>query len=111
MNEFGVKVDLTEKARNWLAKTGYDEAFGARPLRRALQKFVESPLSVKLLSGEYKKGDLIEVDVEEKEDTEKDKQLVFRKANLVVESHESKPRKLKTEKADNEKKDAEVLNN
>ncbi len=50
--EFGVKVDLTAAARKWLAKTGYDPAFGARPLRRALQKYVESPLSVELLGRE-----------------------------------------------------------
>jgi ATP-dependent Clp protease ATP-binding subunit ClpC len=63
LNEFGVKVDLNEKARNWLAKTGYDEAFGARPLRRALQKFVESPLSVELLGGSIPSGSSISVDI------------------------------------------------
>jgi ATP-dependent Clp protease ATP-binding subunit ClpC len=56
LNEFGVKVELTEAARKWLAKTGYDPAFGARPLQRALQKYVESPLSVKLLGGEIPNG-------------------------------------------------------
>jgi ATP-dependent Clp protease ATP-binding subunit ClpC len=60
--EFGVNVDLTEKARNWLAKTGYDEAFGARPLRRALQKYVESPLSVELLAGSIPSGSSISVE-------------------------------------------------
>ena len=63
LNEFGVKVELTEKARNWLAKTGYDEAFGARPLRRALQKFVESPLSVELLGGSIPSGSSVSVDI------------------------------------------------
>jgi ATP-dependent Clp protease ATP-binding subunit ClpC len=56
LNEFNVKVELTEAARKWLAKTGYDPAFGARPLQRALQKYVESPLSVKLLGGEIPNG-------------------------------------------------------
>ncbi len=56
LNEYGVKVELTEASRKWLAKTGYDKAFGARPLRRALQKFVESPLSIALLSGEIPTG-------------------------------------------------------
>jgi len=56
LNEFGVKVELSGPARKWLAKTGYDPAFGARPLRRALQKYVESPLSVKLLGGEIPTG-------------------------------------------------------
>jgi ATP-dependent Clp protease ATP-binding subunit ClpC len=68
LNEFGVKVELTDKARKWLAKTGYDPAFGARPLRRALQKYLESPLSVELLGGKFKQGRLIMVHVNEKED-------------------------------------------
>jgi ATP-dependent Clp protease ATP-binding subunit ClpC len=68
LNEFGVNVELTENARKWLAKTGYDPAFGARPLRRALQKFVESPLSVKLLAGEIESGTAVSVDVNKEED-------------------------------------------
>jgi ATP-dependent Clp protease ATP-binding subunit ClpC len=68
LNEFGVKVELTEKARKWLAKQGYDPAFGARPLRRALQKFLESPLSMELLGGKFAQGRLIMVHVNEKED-------------------------------------------
>jgi len=68
LNEFGVKVELTEKARKWLAKQGYDPAFGARPLRRALQKYLESPLSMELLGGKFTQGRLIMVHVNEKED-------------------------------------------
>jgi len=43
---------------------GYDSAFGARPLKRALQKYVESPLSISLLSGEYVSGDTVIVDLD-----------------------------------------------
>jgi len=67
LNEYGVKVDLTETSRKWLAKTGYDKAFGARPLRRALQKYVESPLSIALLSGEIPTGSSISVIVKSDE--------------------------------------------
>ena len=67
LNEYGVKVELTDGARKWLAKTGYDQAFGARPLRRALQKFVESPLSVSLLSGEIPTGSSVSVHVNDDE--------------------------------------------
>ena len=67
LEEHGLKVALTERARKWLAKEGYDPAFGARPLRRALQKYVESPLSIRLLSGEFSKGEVIQVDVDEQE--------------------------------------------
>jgi len=62
LQENGIKVELSEEARDWLASEGYDPMFGARPLRRALQKFVESPLSVSILSGEFKDGDIVLVD-------------------------------------------------
>ncbi len=64
LNEYGVNVELTPAARAWLAKQGYDPAFGARPLRRAIQKFIESPLSVELLAKKYEKGSNVTVDVE-----------------------------------------------
>ncbi len=67
--EHGITVELTEAARNWLADVGYDPTFGARPLKRALQKYVESPLSVSLLAGEFKEGANILVDVNESGDT------------------------------------------
>ncbi|MBN2148215.1 MAG: AAA family ATPase [Anaerolineales bacterium] len=73
LNEHGLQVELTAAARQWLAETGYDPMFGARPLRRALQKHVESPLSVSLLSGEFSAGSKVLADVHED-----GTQLVFR---------------------------------
>ena len=73
--ERGLTVELSEEACQWLAKTSYDPAFGARPLRRALQKYVESPLSVQLLGGELAANNHIIVDVDEKNDN-----LIFRPA-------------------------------
>jgi ATP-dependent Clp protease ATP-binding subunit ClpC len=78
LSEHGINVELTEAARSWLAKEGYDSAFGARPLRRAIQKYVESPLSVELLSGKFKDGAIVQVDVDEKQ-----KSLVFIPAQQV----------------------------
>jgi ATP-dependent Clp protease ATP-binding subunit ClpC len=65
LNEYNITVELTDAARKWLAQAGYDPAFGARPLRRAIQKNVESPLSVELLSGKFKDGATVQVDVDE----------------------------------------------
>jgi len=65
LNEQGLEVELSTQARDWLADTGYDPDFGARPLKRALQKFVESPLSIKLLEGEFVGGDTVLVDVDD----------------------------------------------
>ncbi len=79
LGEHGVTIELTDPARTWLAEEGYDPAFGARPLRRTLQKQVESPLSVKLLRGEFQENDIVLVDYNE------DEGLVFvKKDELVV---------------------------
>ncbi len=72
--EHGIEVDITDSARTWLAREGYDPAFGARPLKRALQKHVESPLSIQILQGEFSDGDRVIVDFAEEEG------LVFRKS-------------------------------
>jgi ATP-dependent Clp protease ATP-binding subunit ClpC len=62
LRESGITVHLTEPARNWLARKGYDPQFGARPLRRNLQRFVENPLSIQLLKGDFHPGDMILID-------------------------------------------------
>jgi ATP-dependent Clp protease ATP-binding subunit ClpC len=66
--EQGLSVEISPEAREWLAKEGYDPAFGARPLKRALQKFVESPLSKSLLAGEFSSGDTIQVEMDAEND-------------------------------------------
>lgn len=65
LGEHQISIKLTEAARVWLAEQGFDPAFGARPLRRTLQKHVESPLSVKLLGGEFDEDDVVVVDYDE----------------------------------------------
>jgi len=57
-----ITVELTEEAKAQLAKEGFDPAFGARPLRRTIQRQVENPLSTKILQGELKEGDRVLVD-------------------------------------------------
>jgi ATP-dependent Clp protease ATP-binding subunit ClpC len=74
--EHGLKVELTQEATDWLANEGYDPAFGARPLKRALQKHIESPLSVSLLSGAFSQGDTVLVDIVEDEVLFKKKETV-----------------------------------
>jgi ATP-dependent Clp protease ATP-binding subunit ClpC len=59
LREQGVDLSLSDAARQWLAREGYDPQFGARPLRRALQRYIENPLSIQLLSGELRKGEVI----------------------------------------------------
>jgi ATP-dependent Clp protease ATP-binding subunit ClpC len=57
-----LSIELTEPALRWLAGQGFDKDFGARPLKRAIQRYVESPLSVRLLKGEFKTGDRVRID-------------------------------------------------
>jgi ATP-dependent Clp protease ATP-binding subunit ClpC len=89
LSEHGLLVELSDAARTWLAREGFDPAFGARPLQRALQKHVESPLSVKILQGEFSDGDTVLVDFEA------DQGVVFRrtKPGTPVELTEEVPAK------------------
>jgi ATP-dependent Clp protease ATP-binding subunit ClpC len=63
LDEQGIKIELTEAARDWLAREGYDPVYGARPLRRTVQRQLENPLSKQLLRGDLKAGDTVAVDV------------------------------------------------
>jgi len=62
-----IKLEVTEAAKDLLGEKGYDEVFGARPLRRVIQDMVEDKLSEDLLRGKFHAGDSAVVDVEEKE--------------------------------------------
>ncbi len=57
-----ITIVLTDEAKSWLAHEGFDPMFGARPLRRTIQREVENPLSKKILMGEFKEGDRVKVD-------------------------------------------------
>jgi ATP-dependent Clp protease ATP-binding subunit ClpB len=61
-----IKLEFTKDLREWLARAGYDPSFGARPLKRTIQKHVINRLSEKLLAGEIAAGDTVEVDEDER---------------------------------------------
>ena len=63
LQEQQVSIELTEAARDWLAQEGFDPVFGARPLRRAIQRYVENPLSNRILAGDVQHGAHVLVDV------------------------------------------------
>jgi ATP-dependent Clp protease ATP-binding subunit ClpC len=63
LKEHKVGLELTDKAKAWLAKEGYDPMYGARPLRRVIERYIENPLSSQLLRGELKEDDIIKVDI------------------------------------------------
>ncbi len=63
VEQMGVSVDLSEKALEFLAEKGYDKQYGARPLRRAMQKYVEDPIAEEILKGTVKAGTRVKVDI------------------------------------------------
>ena len=70
-------LDMSTSALEWLARTGYDPVYGARPLKRLIQKEIENPLSLKLLQGEFKDGDKIILDLH-------DEKLTWQKVDNTV---------------------------
>jgi len=62
LGERGIVLELTDAAKEALAEAGWDPAYGARPLKRAVQRLVENPLALRLLGGEFADGDSIRVD-------------------------------------------------
>jgi len=65
--EHGLKLELTEQAKEFLIDKGYNPEFGARPLRRAIEHYIEDPLSEAVLRGEFKDKNLIKIDVQDEE--------------------------------------------
>jgi ATP-dependent Clp protease ATP-binding subunit ClpC len=69
LDEHQIELTATDEAQDFMAEEGYSTEFGARHLRRAIQRLVEDPLSEKLLAGEFESGDTVVVDLEEDEIT------------------------------------------
>jgi ATP-dependent Clp protease ATP-binding subunit ClpC len=68
VNELGYKVKITDNAKEFLTDKGYDQNFGARPLKRAIQKYIEDPMAEEIIKGELVEGDTIELDYETGQD-------------------------------------------
>jgi ATP-dependent Clp protease ATP-binding subunit ClpA len=64
LKDRGIALELTEAAREAIMKEGYDPNFGARPMRRAIQRLVQDPLALQLLNGELLPGDTVVVDAD-----------------------------------------------
>ena len=63
--ERGLTLRLTDSARDFLAETGYDPVYGARPLKRAIQQHVQDPLALALLEGKFRRGETIVANVQD----------------------------------------------
>jgi len=65
--EHNIALKVNDEAKSWLISKGYNPEYGARPLRRAIQRYVENPLSTKILKGDFKEGDTVAISVEAEE--------------------------------------------
>ncbi len=74
-----ISLEVTDEAKELLAEEGWDPAYGARPLKRAIQRLVENPLALELLEGRFAEGDTVVVDAREGE-------LVFESTREAVEA-------------------------
>ncbi len=68
MNKMGYKIKLTAKAKDFIAERGWDENFGARPLKRAIQKYIEDPLAEEIIKTSLTEGDTVTVDYDGKKE-------------------------------------------
>ena len=65
LNDLGYTIEMTEKAKDYIVEKGYDEKFGARPLKRAIQKLIEDPLAEEIVKSNLQEGDTIKMDYKE----------------------------------------------
>jgi ATP-dependent Clp protease ATP-binding subunit ClpB len=63
-----IQLKMTEKAKEWLAKEGFDPAYGARPLKRVIQKEIQDKLAMKILEGKFKEGSTITADMNDRKE-------------------------------------------
>jgi ATP-dependent Clp protease ATP-binding subunit ClpC len=67
LNNLGFSLELTEDAKSFIADKGYDQQFGARPLHRAIQKYLEDPLAEEILNLNIKPGDVLIADLDKEQ--------------------------------------------
>jgi ATP-dependent Clp protease ATP-binding subunit ClpC len=65
INNLGYQIEITSKAKDFIVDNGYDEKFGARPLKRAIQKYIEDPLAEQIINSQLHEGDKIKIDIKE----------------------------------------------
>ena len=89
VNELGFKIKMTEEAKDFLSEKGYDVNFGARPLKRAIQKYVEDPLAEEIIKAEMAEGDLIEIIYDKTKDPEALKMVINKPSKARKKKEES----------------------
>ncbi|WP_027418567.1 ATP-dependent Clp protease ATP-binding subunit [Crocinitomix catalasitica] len=90
INELGYKIKISKDAKDYIAEKGYDEKYGARPLNRAIQKYIEDPLAEEIINSTLKEGDTISIGLNKKK----------AEIEIKIEKGKTPPKKKETEKED-----------
>ncbi len=69
VQDYGYEINFSDRVKDYLAREGFDPVYGARPLRRAIQRLVENPLSKRIIAGNFKRGSKIDIDIDRGEVT------------------------------------------
>ncbi len=96
LKDIGITVELSEKAKAFIADKGYDQQFGARPLHRAIQKYLEDPLAEEILHQRAKEGDVLKAELDE------ETQLI----NFSIIAPEAKPKAKKESKKEDKEEES-----
>jgi ATP-dependent Clp protease ATP-binding subunit ClpB len=64
-----IAMEVSDRAKALIAEKGYDPSYGARPLKRTIQRLIQDPLAVHILEGKFKNGDQVEIDVNDQDET------------------------------------------
>jgi ATP-dependent Clp protease ATP-binding subunit ClpC len=100
LNVQDIKVDITEEAKDYLGEEGYSQTYGARPLRRLIQKKIEDPIAEEILMGMYKEGDVLNVKMD-------GKKVVFEKTSAPPAKKEKAESKSKEESKEEQQAEKE----
>jgi ATP-dependent Clp protease ATP-binding subunit ClpC len=90
IKDLGYSLELTEVAKDFVAERGFDEKFGARPLKRAIQKYIEDPIAEEIINNRLEEGDILKIDFDKAGDS------------IKVQVVKQKPKKTKPAKENGE---------
>ena len=88
LHELGYEIKITDKAKDYIADKGYDANFGARPLKRAIQRYLEDPMAEQIIGANVNEGDIINVDLDSKKE-----EIIINIIKATEKEKEKKPKK------------------
>jgi ATP-dependent Clp protease ATP-binding subunit ClpC len=87
----GYNIELTQEAKDFVSDKGYDEQFGARPLKRAIQKYLEDAIAEEIIQNKLEEGDTVMIDVQKEDDEEQISLSIVKATKAIAAPKEEKP--------------------